>query len=218
MGKFQKNFFIRNFVDIIRSGRWKLEDFQRNAIFRGLKRCQNNDLILISDVDEIPSESGILFVKKNIKKDMVFSFIQKMFYYYLNGYVNDSWIGTKACLFETLRKKFKSKPQDVRLSRLDVAKSKFKLKKSGNFIEEGGWHFSYLGSVEDKIKKILSISHAENDLVAKQSADILKSKIEKGEDLFGRKIKIKYMKINKFFPTYLIENKNKLKKLIKNEK
>ena len=58
-----------------------IEQHQRNSIMRGLKKCHDNDLIILSDVDEIPDLTKLnLFNKKN--KYAVFS--QKMFNFKLN--------------------------------------------------------------------------------------------------------------------------------------
>ncbi len=40
-------------------GLWERENFQRNCIMRGLKNCHKSDVILISDLDEIPRASVI---------------------------------------------------------------------------------------------------------------------------------------------------------------
>ena len=44
--------------------RWIVEKFQRNCIERGLTSCADNDIILVSDIDEIPSS---LAVRKSIE-------------------------------------------------------------------------------------------------------------------------------------------------------
>ena len=72
-----------------------LEHHQRNTINEGLTSAIDNDLILISDVDEIPILKNI-DLEKN--KDNLIFFKQKMFYYKFNLlYENFDWIGSKAC-------------------------------------------------------------------------------------------------------------------------
>ena len=71
------------------------ENDQRNYIDKGLINADKNDIILISDVDEIPNLSEINFNKMNEK--MIF-FKQDMFFYKFNLHVpNLIWTGTKAC-------------------------------------------------------------------------------------------------------------------------
>jgi beta-1,4-mannosyl-glycoprotein beta-1,4-N-acetylglucosaminyltransferase len=133
--------------------------FQRDNLKKGLTETQGEDLILISDLDEIPYLEEINF--SNIKNNIVI-FEQKMFYYKLNLFYKDfTWQGTKA----TKSKNFLS-PQWLRnikgkkysTWRLDTLFSK---KKYSNliFIKNGGWHFAYLRSPEDLQKKLLNFAH-----------------------------------------------------------
>ena len=77
-----------------------VEQHQRNSIMKGLNKSQDNDLIILSDVDEIPDLSKLKFFDKN--KYAVFS--QKMFMYKLNllNLNENNWHGSKICL----KKKF----------------------------------------------------------------------------------------------------------------
>ena len=71
------------------------ENDQRNNIIKGLQNSHENDLILISDVDEIPNLENTNI--KNIKNKIIL-FEQDIFYYKLNRYLpNFTWFGTKAC-------------------------------------------------------------------------------------------------------------------------
>ena len=78
---------------------WLLENGQRNYIFNALEKANNDDLILISDVDEIPNLERLDLSKIHEK---IFLFKQDMFYYKFNLKLpNLNWTGTKGC-----RKKF----------------------------------------------------------------------------------------------------------------
>ena len=137
----------------------KRENGQRNLIEEGLYNAEKNDIILISDVDEIPNLSKIDFSKVNEK---ILMFRQDMFYYKFNlklpGMV---WTGTKGC-----RKKNLLSPQWLRnvkdrnypLWRIDTIFSKQKYSNI-HFIENGGWHFSYLKTAKDIEKKLKSYLH-----------------------------------------------------------
>ena len=62
---------------------------------KGLKDCDHNDIILISDVDEIPNLYNVNL--KNIKNKIIL-FDQDIFYYKLYRYFpNFVWFGPKAC-------------------------------------------------------------------------------------------------------------------------
>ncbi len=133
--------------------------FQRENLSRGLVDAASDDLILVSDLDEIPNLEGIDFT--NIKNNILI-FEQKMFYYKLNLFYQDyTWLGTKA----TKKKNFKS-PQWIRNIkgknypkwRIDTLISS---KKYSNlvFIKNGGWHFTCLRSPEELEKKLLNFAH-----------------------------------------------------------
>tara|TARA_B100000614_G_C14498329_1_gene473570 strand:- start:130 stop:774 length:645 start_codon:yes stop_codon:yes gene_type:complete len=83
------------------------ENGQRNFISKGLEFASEKDLILISDVDEIPNLEKIDW---HSIKDQIVLFKQDMFYYKLNLKLPDMiWSGTKAC-----KKKYLKSPQWLR--------------------------------------------------------------------------------------------------------
>jgi len=136
-----------------------LEHHQRNMINEGLTSAANNDLILISDVDEIPILDNIDFEKN---KDNLIFFKQKMFYYKFNLlYENFDWIGTKGC-----RKKSFISPQWLRDTknkkypfwRLDTY---FNRNKYTNIklVNNGGWHFTQIKSSKDIFSKLNTFAH-----------------------------------------------------------
>jgi beta-1,4-mannosyl-glycoprotein beta-1,4-N-acetylglucosaminyltransferase len=143
----------------------KRENLQRDTILNGLKDADSNDWIIVSDLDEIPDLTKVNF--NNIKNKIIF-FKQKVFYYKLNLELKTlRWIGTKAC-----RKKYLKSPQWLRNIkdkiypkwRLDILFSK-KRYNDIFFIENGGWHFSFVKKPEDIEKKLRSyLHHREYDI------------------------------------------------------
>ena len=143
----------------------KRENLQRDVILNGLKDADSNDWIIVSDLDEIPDLTKVNF--NNIKNKIIF-FKQRVFYYKLNLELKTlRWIGTKAC-----RKKYLKSPQWLRNIkdkiypkwRLDIL---FSEKKYNDifFIENGGWHFSFVKKPEDIEKKLRSyLHHREYDI------------------------------------------------------
>ena len=183
-----------------------VEQHQRNSILRGLKNCKEDDLIILSDVDEIPNLNKLyLFNKKN--KFAVFS--QKMFGYKINllNETENNWHGSKICLKKNLKS-----PQWLR--NLKFKKYPFwRLDKPRNLqiIEDGGWHFAYLQSPKSISKKIKSFSHGEFNKENFTDYKIIEEKINLGKDIFDRKISYKKINIDSSFPKYIIDNKEKLK-------
>ena len=133
--------------------------FQRENLKKGLVDSSNEDLIIISDLDEIPNLEIIDF---NLIKNNIVIFEQKMFYYKLNLlYEEFKWFGSKA-----VKKKNFISPQWLRNIksrkyskwRLDTLFSK---KKYSNliYVKNGGWHFTCIRHAADLEKKLLNFAH-----------------------------------------------------------
>ena len=163
------NFNNKDHIDITNSKYFlnaaKRENSQRNYILEGLKDAEPDDMILISDLDEIPNlEQNNL---NEINNRLIF-FKQKLFYYKFNLMLESfEWFGTKAC-----RKKLLLSPQWLRnikdknypFWRLDTIFSRTKYQDI-YFVENGGWHFSYLKTAKNIEKKLTSyLHHREYDL------------------------------------------------------
>ena len=195
------------------------ENFQRNEINKGLINTNDNDWIIISDLDEIPNLYNINF--KSIKEKIIF-FKQKVFYYKLNLELKTlRWIGSKAC-----KKKHLKSPQWLRNIkdkiypkwRLDIIFSK---KRYNNifFVEDGGWHFSFVKKPEDIEKKLKSyLHHREYDLdplgieniktLINSKAVIYDHRVDQTEYKFGGGQKLEKIDI-KFLPEYILYQKEK---------
>ena len=151
------------------------ENGQRNFISEGIKEANNEDLILVSDVDEIPNLSNIDL--KTVSQKII-CFKQDMFYYKFNLKIpNFKWTGTKAC-----RKKDFINPQWLRnikdrkypFYRLDTFFSKTKYMNI-KFIEKGGWHFSNIKTAEEIEHKLKSyLHHREFDVESLTTEEIKK--------------------------------------------
>ena len=200
------------------------ENGQRNFISEGLKSAKDDDLILISDVDEIPNLENI-----NLKrfKEKIIQFRQDMFHYKFNLKLpNFTWTGTKGC-----KKKNLINPQWLRnikdkkypFFRIDTIFSKTKYI-SIKFINNGGWHFSNIKSAKEIEHKLKSYLHHRefdiNPLKTQQIENIIEKKqaiydlnVDKRISKFGNGCKLENYPINKL-PLYLQYNKNKYKQWI----
>ena len=175
---------------------------------KGLNKSQDNDLIILSDVDEIPDLNKLKVFDKN--KYAVFS--QKMFMYKLNliNLNENNWHGSKICLKKNLKS-----PQWLR--NLKFKKYPFwRIDKQKNLqiIDNGGWHFAYLQDVKNISKKIKSFAHGEFNKAEIVSEKNIELKINQGEDVLGRGYKIEKIEIDSSYPKYIINNKDKLKNWI----
>lgn len=162
---------------------WSIENTHRNYIEKGLVNCSPEDIIIISDADEIPNpqilqrlKNGTLQSKQAISKlhrvfrkrkdklaaygkyikilnkfcrnksvndilqDTPLAFFQDHYYYFMNYKHPDKWCGSVISLYKNM-----DNPQHLRdiRRRLPV-------------INNGGWHFAYMGGMERILLKVNS--------------------------------------------------------------
>ena len=197
------------------------ENGQRDYISTGLKNAEHNDLVLISDVDEIPNLKNLNF---NALKEKIIIFKQDMFYYKLNLKLpNIIWSGTKAC-----KKKDLLSPQWLRnikdrkypIYRLDTFFSKKKYS-SIKFIDNGGWHFSNIKTAQEIEHKLRSYLHHqefdENPMTTNEIENVIKNKqaiydlkVDQRVSKIGTGNSLEKEKLEKL-PQYLKNNINKYK-------
>lgn len=189
------------------------ENYQRNCILRGLKKAEDKDLILISDLDEIPNPKKIEDFNPK-KKFAVFK--QKHFYYKLNLQSNSNpyWHGSRICV-----KRFLKSPQWLR--ELKFKKRPFwRIDKINlnNIIENGGWHFCNLKSPEQLLYKYQNLCETNdpyhfNEKIDEKYLNIseIKKRILKGEDIIGREDKFDKIQVDSSYPSYILNNLTKFK-------
>lgn len=189
--------------------------FQKNHLINGLKGASDEDILIIGDVDEIPNPDVILSLTENFDNTKIYHLAQRMFYGFLNleevsgnllsvtGEFDDvprrKWLGTKVTAKKNLPPEGlfvvrETKTSDTRSVRVD----------------DGGWHFSYMGSHHEtdagkRIQtKIVAAAHQEYN-----TEDILKEAKDRlilGQDMFGRNAKFVRVDIDESFPEFLREH------------
>ncbi len=193
--------------------------FQRENLSRGLNNVTDEDLILISDLDEIPNLENLSFENVNNK---IIIFEQKILYYKLNLlYDKFLWHGTRA-----IKKKNFLSPQWLRNIkakkypkwRLDTLFSK---KKYSNvaFVKNGGWHFTCLKTPEQLEKKLLNYAHHYEFQESGLKLEDIKKFISEKRIVYDYNIDQKKYKWsgqstlkkleNNFLPSYISNNLNK---------
>ena len=194
------------------------ENFQRNTINEGIKKASDNDLIIISDLDEIPNPKKI----KNFKINMRYAVFKQFHFYYklnLQSQKNPHWYGSRICVKKYLKSpqwlrnlKFKKRP----FWRID----KFRL---NNIIEDGGWHFCNLKEPEKILYKYKNLCETNDPHVFKEkidekflNLDEIKKRVKRGEDIIGRRENYNPIILDNKFPDYIVKNKDNLKNWIVN--
>ena len=202
----------------------KRENFQRNHIINGLTDASDEDMVIISDVDEIPNleENNLNSLKNNI-----ILFNQKFFYYKFNLKLQSfEWYGSKAC-----KKRNFISPQWLRnikskkypFWRLDTLFSKTRYQNIF-FIKNGGWHFSNLKTPEAIERKMSTYLHHReydlNPLGTKKIKEIMKNKkaiynlrADKKDNKIGNTQDLVVTEISEL-PVYIQNNLDKYKEWI----
>ena len=147
----------------------------------GIKDAGENDLIILSDNDEIPNLTSDQFL--NSKKNIII-FKQLLFYYKFNlNYENLTWFGSKACR----KKKLKSmtwlrnlKNKSYSWWRLDVLFSNYK-ERDLEIINDGGWHFTNMKTPEKLYEKLKNFGHHDEFDESGIDLNFIKSKINNKE-------------------------------------
>jgi len=188
---------------------WRRENLQRNAMEKGYDDCGLDDLIMISDLDEIPNPKNI---SKFTENDKLGCFIQKDFLFKLN-FINTTqpnWYGTRIC-----KKKYLKSPQWIRdIKPRKVPFYKFYKTTFDKFIPNGGWHFSSVKSAEGIYQKLESYAEQKWNNENYKNLEVIKERMNNKKDLFNRGYNFKVIDIDESFPEYLNKNKDKFKQFI----
>ena len=156
----------------VESERWILEHFQRNALARGIGQLAlaADDMVLISDLDEIPDPSALSFAAGALASHETVVFCQMHRKFFFNALAGDyqtgqGWLGTIAVHAGSVAR---SCPQDLRrgagFPRAAYIWTQGRVP-STCYVEPGGWHLTYFGganSVSVKMHSIVEGNRAAN--------------------------------------------------------
>ena len=145
---------------------WDNEFHQINCIARAYSHIQLNDedLIIISDCDEIPDSETLGEYKKSGLSHSV-GLEQDLYYYNLECKGNNALFLART-----------SNPQGIRNGKLS----------SGIVNKKGGWHFSYFGDIDFIKNKIKNFAHQELNNETYLNDEKIKRQIENFDDLYFR--------------------------------
>lgn len=193
---------------------WDYENHQRNAIARGLVNAKPDDIIIVSDVDEIPNAKKVV---EHLELNEPVVFQQRFFYYFLNYIITKA--SPESCIVQKNNLIFWRGSVMIRFKDFTTAREVRNLRNNISMtqIEEGGWHFSYIGGIDAIISKLKSFSHAKEAKLLLNNIDDkerISSMIASGHDLFNRDMSFKVLPLSEPFPEYLVNNTNKYEKLL----
>jgi beta-1,4-mannosyl-glycoprotein beta-1,4-N-acetylglucosaminyltransferase len=168
------------------SSAWEREIHQRNHISQIKNRLELDDIVIISDVDEIPRRSVI----ENIELNYHARLRLDKFSYGINMLTDEGNSAVRVVRAQALKDKT---PQEIRKS------------EPSHIIDNAGWEFSSLGTAEEILYKLKSFSHSEFD-TPQLTVEALKERMANGEDIVGRGMKHTIVDIDDTWPEAIKNN------------
>ena len=186
---------------------WDLEHFQRNAIRRVFDRLTPNDVVIITDVDEIISRQTLKILRK---LDGYFQLNMPMYQYYFNFRESiNGWDKAFAFSFDLI-----DKVRDFNEIR-DNTKTSFHSFSGNNIsLNNSGWHFTYMGGASSIREKLNAYSHGREDWPEKlKKPGGVELQITAGFAVGNEWHLNEYVPIDESFPKFVIDNKTKYEQL-----
>ena len=191
---------------------WSHETFQRDFIGKSIDHCSDDDIIFISDLDEIWNPKRLIPYLKEIKHDTVYRWQSLVCYFYLNLIAwPHNWVQPMFLKYSLL-KKLIDDGYSISVDILRGITQSNKPQPTNIIIDDiKGWHFSYL---EDPIYKLQNFLHSE---YSGMTLEELKQCIDNGINPFHRHCQMNPVPqhdLQNFLPDYVIENFEKYKSKI----
>jgi len=200
-----------------------MADFQRNAVGRGLAGCRPEDIIMLSDLDEIPSADkvratagklvfdsrpaadlwhrllkhpAVIWTFRNFFKKhhpFVWVFEHKYFMYFLNCVRVTTWAWP-----------------GTRMVHYRDFSSGYHLRRwRGHVVPDAGWHFSYMGGIDRIQTKLASYSHTERNTPEFNNRERIARAVAEGQNIIAPDVPLRFERIDDSYPAYLRANLSK---------
>lgn len=195
---------------------WFNEGNQRNKFLEVLNHQQPSDgLCLVCDVDEIPRPQQLLEAKHiSLHTGLPVALEMEWCLYFLNYAYPDSTQFRGPYLYNP------STAQEVHArygqTRYDPSYFRWHMCAPGYendfpVVKNAGWHFSWMGGIENISRKLESYAHVEWDRVDVKNADHVLRCMIRGQDLFNKTPSTLKLKPDDFLPDYIKNNREKFK-------
>lgn len=202
---------------------WDTYTYQKNCIGSALKNCQPDDLILFSDIDEIPRATKVLEAAKILNElrtpiwdvfrpivlrvcnlhlprrllrkhhPRVVKFEQDAYYYYLNGVLADY-----PTTYGTRMLQYK----DI----TSVSEARYT---GREIVTDAGWHFTFMGGAERIKYKIASFSHQEINTPENTDVQRIDEVLKNGQAPIHESTELHIKEMDDTYPQYVLDNLEK---------
>jgi len=179
------------------------DGYEKECLLRAMGTCQDDDIVIVSDADEIPSILAVKHVLDNFDPNLVYNFNLNHYWFYFNCLKTDEWIGNRLLTFANFKSKSMNELRDMK-------------RLSGVIVKNAGWHFSFQGNTNAIKQKIQS--YGEKSINRPDVVDNIKEFIDdcitNQHDFFYRPAEFTIVPIDESFPPYLYNNQEKFKEFI----
>ena len=189
---------------------WGRERHQRDGIIRGLRTADPNDIIMISDVDEIPRVETIHKLRES--RQSIWGFRMPLFNFKFNYmmYTQDYysvWSGA-------IRRSLLNSAEDFRRMRHVLNQCPYNFSDDNvQIIEHAGWHFTYLGAEDFAKSKIQSFAHDETNRPEILDQLDIEDSIRRGVGIIRTNEDYRFtpVAVDNYLPKTIVDNINQYK-------
>jgi hypothetical protein len=194
---------------------WDNERFQRRVLARGLTDLQPEDIVVVSDCDEIPRPEALEMIKTDTNDYDRYILAIPLNYYKIN-YMMVTPCFKQNNIMVTRGRAFLDPQREREMTFNTSTLPMHFANESLCIIEHGGWHFTYFGDTNHALNKIKSFAHDETDVPQiVDNLDVERMVAKKvgllGEDYHER---FEYITIDDYFPKTITENLDKWSHMI----
>jgi len=184
---------------------WVRERFQRKAIERGLYDMEPEDIVIVSDMDEIPRAEAVQMVRDDENDYERYIFTIPMFQYKIN---NMKWFdrASQPNIMVTRGRVFTNPQHEREITFPWIPKPADIV-----FIDHAGWHFTYFGDDANAIIKLQNFAHTEanrKDLIEKHNINWMVDN-KYGHHGINHHERYDIVQVDDYFPKYITDNMDK---------
>ena len=184
---------------------WDREHFQRNALRRGIVGARPEDIIIISDADEILRPAAVAALRHG---EGFFQLAMPMFQYYMNLRESQPWTKVFAFSHQLLHD-----IPDFNWVRTGQEEWFEKFAGRNRKLANAGWHFTYLGGAPKIREKLQSFSHDEAWYQRMLTPGGIEAQVMAGFSVGNTWYFNTFCPVDESFPAYVLANEKRYREL-----
>jgi beta-1,4-mannosyl-glycoprotein beta-1,4-N-acetylglucosaminyltransferase len=177
--------------------------FEKESLFRSMNFCSADDIILLSDVDEIPSADAVKFVRDSFDSNSIYNFEMNHYWFLLNLKRPDLWLGTTLLSYDNF---------------VNKSYNKLRAERQGYIVKDAGWHFSFMGGGEMVRNKIQNYGEQSinRPYITMNTQEFIEDCIKNNHDFYMNPVNFTTTPIlYETHPKYLVNNQDKFSRYIR---